>query len=73
MAQLLIGEAACRLLTLIGPGGIGKTRLALKVGRRLLDREQTSFPDGVYFAPLAAVTDQAQVASTLAAAFQGER
>ena len=39
-----------RLVTLIGPGGVGKTRLALQVAVDLLDH----FPDGVAWAPLAA-------------------
>jgi predicted ATPase len=44
------GEA--RLVTLTGPGGVGKTRLALAAGKRLQDR----FAAGTVFAPLAAVT-----------------
>ena len=42
----LLADPACRLLTLLGPGGIGKTRLALEAAR------QWSSPDGVYFVPL---------------------
>ena len=42
-----------RLVTLTGPGGVGKTRLALAVGERLRDR----FGAGIVFVPLAAVTD----------------
>jgi predicted ATPase len=43
---------ACRLLTLLGPGGIGKTRLALQAATEALDR----FLNGVYFIPLASVS-----------------
>jgi predicted ATPase len=48
----LIGQDGARLVTLTGPGGIGKTRLALATGERLTDR----FDAGVVFVPLAAVT-----------------
>jgi predicted ATPase/class 3 adenylate cyclase len=42
-----------RLLTLTGPGGIGKTRLALQAAADLLE----DFPDGTFFVPLATVTE----------------
>jgi predicted ATPase/class 3 adenylate cyclase len=48
-----IRAAETQLLTLTGPGGAGKTRLALDLAKRL----ENFFPDGVYFVPLAAVTD----------------
>jgi predicted ATPase len=53
-----------RLVSLVGPGGAGKTRLAIEAGRRLLDE----FPDGVWLAELAALRDPVQVAATVAKA-----
>lgn len=50
------------LVTLTGPGGTGKTRLAQQLGWEVLDR----FPGGVYFIPLAAVSDPALAAPTIA-------
>ncbi len=60
-ARLLDGT---RLLTITGIGGSGKTRLAAQLGERLLD----SFPDGVWFADLAPLTDGDRVPSVVAAA-----
>jgi ATP/maltotriose-dependent transcriptional regulator MalT len=53
-----------RLVTVAGPGGAGKTRLAGQVARRVAGR----FADGVWLAELAAVRDPAQVAAAVAAA-----
>ena len=52
-----------RLVTLTGPGGIGKTRLALEVARRLLP----TFPDGVFLAELAPLATSDLVPVTVAA------
>lgn len=52
------------LLTLTGPGGIGKTRLALQVAADIVDE----FEDGVFFVPLAAINDPALVAPSIAQA-----
>jgi predicted ATPase/DNA-binding XRE family transcriptional regulator/uncharacterized protein HemY len=51
-----------RLVSLIGPPGIGKTRLSLEVGREML----SYFPDGVFFIPLAPLDDPAHVAPAIA-------
>ncbi|MEZ4734662.1 MAG: BTAD domain-containing putative transcriptional regulator [Caldilineaceae bacterium] len=84
-----------RLLTLVGPGGMGKTRLALAVGQRILDlradplsahwdsidevgtadeptpKFQTpTFPDGVWFVALAALTNPAALATAIASALR---
>ena len=51
-----------RLLTFTGPGGVGKTRLALRVAQDLID----DFPDGVYFVSLAPIGDPELVVPTMA-------
>jgi predicted ATPase/class 3 adenylate cyclase len=50
-----------RLVTLLGPGGTGKTRLAFQIAAELVD----AFVDGVWFVPLAAVRDPSLVVATI--------
>ena len=59
--QLLVGGTA-RLLTLTGPAGVGKTRLAHEAGTRF----GGAFPDGVWFVDLTTIRDPAKVPSALA-------
>jgi predicted ATPase/DNA-binding CsgD family transcriptional regulator len=51
-----------RLLTLTGPGGCGKTRLAIELGASVA----AEYPDGVHFIPLAGITDPALVSTSIA-------
>jgi predicted ATPase/DNA-binding winged helix-turn-helix (wHTH) protein/Flp pilus assembly protein TadD len=53
-----------RLVTIVGPGGVGKTRLAIAAGWRAAE----AFPDGVWLIDLAALTDPALVVSAVATA-----
>ena len=60
-AKELILRRDVRLVTVTGPGGIGKTRLAAQVAGELLDR----FPGGTYFVPLSPINDPALIASAI--------
>ncbi len=60
--KALLGRT--RLLTLLGTGGTGKTRLAIEVGRELLE----SYADGVWLVELATVSEASGLADVLAAA-----
>lgn len=60
----LLANGGCRLLTLVGSGGVGKTRLAIKAARTA----QSAFADGAAFVSLAAVADPAGLAQAVAQA-----
>jgi DNA-binding SARP family transcriptional activator/predicted ATPase len=55
-----------RLLTFVGQGGSGKTRLAIETARRCLNQDMPLFSDGIYFVPLGWLDSPDSVLSTVA-------
>ena len=63
----VLGETAVWLVTITGPGGVGKTRLAAEAAERL----EAVFPDGVAWVPLAGIHEPSIVAQALVHALGG--
>jgi predicted ATPase len=62
LAHLVAGIAGTRLISLIGPGGCGKTRLALEAARHA----QPSFADGCWLIEFGPLSDSSELASAVA-------
>jgi predicted ATPase len=62
MAEVSSALGAHRLIAVVGPGGVGKTRLAIELARAMLP----TFRDGAWFVELAGISDSALVAQTVA-------
>lgn len=73
----LLANPTCRLLTLVGPGGIGKTRLALQAAQNIADNGVVEtrhgaplhpFPNGIYFVSLQSLSSPHHILSAIAEA-----
>src|SRR5207249_1195800 len=64
IVEVIRSLQGARLVSLVGTGGCGKTRLSLEVASRLLD----DFPDGVWFVEFAALSDPKLVPQAVASA-----
>jgi predicted ATPase/Tfp pilus assembly protein PilF len=60
--RALLESPECRIVTVCGPGGVGKTRFALHVAEEVMER----FSDGAAFVPLSALADAGPLLSTIA-------
>ena len=64
--ERLLSDEPCRMLTIAGPGGIGKSRLAIEVTKRILDL----FPDGVFYLSLVGLDSVQSLYPTIADALK---
>ncbi len=72
-----LNDPTCRLLTLVGPGGTGKTRLSLHILQQVAEDENSVYSDGGYFIPLQSLCAANQIITAIAeelgySFFQGE-
>ncbi len=62
----LFSDQQKRLITILAPGGMGKTRLALALGEQFAELRQTTFVDGIFFVSLQSLTDSQHMVSHIA-------
>ena len=70
LVEQLARDDDCRILTLVGPGGIGKTRLALAVVKALSELEDHPFDDGFYAVALQALDREDDILPSIADALE---
>jgi len=68
----LLNRQECRLLTIIGLGGVGKTRLAIEAAQKLTVTEPSLFPDGICFVSLTSVIRVENIPKAIAGAINFE-
>ena len=66
LRQRLLEDDESRILTLLGPGGIGKTRLATEASWLIAENQPTAFPDGVWLISLTSVSESGAFIPTIA-------
>lgn len=66
----LLKEPFCHLMTLLGPGGSGKTRLAVQIARSVATDFDERFKDGIWFVSLAPLTDSRSIAGAITEVLQ---
>ena len=64
--QLQLAAPDCRMLTIIGPGGSGKTHLALELAAVISQSDTKIYPDGIAFIPLSALSSLETLPSAIA-------
>ncbi len=70
LVEQLARDADCRILTLVGPGGIGKTRLALAIVKTLSELEDHPFEDGFFAVALQALDPEDDILPSIADALE---
>ncbi|MEM9773312.1 MAG: BTAD domain-containing putative transcriptional regulator [Chloroflexota bacterium] len=64
----MLADPSKRLITILGPGGMGKSRVQLATGSILLEQKRTLFPDGIFLVPLVSLNNAGQIFSAVESA-----